>query len=603
MKNSTVGADRPDVSPYTTIPIGPMIRNLRPAAIRTWAFVVRSSWLDTDGQRISRSTNRHLAELANADAETVARHLAALAEIGAIAIDGHRIVIHERAEGIGELRISLFDDHPAWALSPRAFAVYLGIRKFAGKKSSCNPTDRRLAEFMGMSAGSVKRGMAELRKCLAIVTTCSRFDRDRRARARTIHLTPGKRWAVAKPADPAPDPESAPLNTSTGTKSRSDDRPELAGGIRKSAPEQSENCTLNNRLFAPIEDRREERTEPKPHQPTKPVGRAERPGEVVVGESVPPPPDTDPKAALADELIRRFANQIEASALNAIERTDFRRALRKMIADHGPIAGQWIEAALAVKASKNTVSLGKVAIANLRQWAELSADERAAIPDRTQLEMLEDETAQRKERLKAPGMNSPQVVRSKFDGQERVQRADGTWANKAQPAENGSGTPAHVIMAEREARWAAQRASEERILQEWRAKRDAPADLAPPEPTPEPPPPVDPAELERRERERAERECAEAVERERSRIEFRRVQIEREQSEETNRRLAAWTSRRTAELLPAMRSDPVGLRQRLAAERAIESERIAAEVRAEFAPKFAALKPPPLAVAFASATA
>jgi hypothetical protein len=649
-KSSTVRVDRPPVSSestYTAISFGHKIRSQRAAVVKTWAVVTKSSRVEPDGRRVTRSTDRHLAELATSDPETIARHLAELEKAGAVTIQGNGrrlIVVHDRAEGVGDWRINLFDDHPAWALSPRAFKVYLGLRKFAGKNTSCNPTDQTLAEFLAMSIDSVNRGMDELRKCMGIVTTCSPFDRDRRTKARTIHLAPAKRWIITKPVDPPPDPKSASLNTSMGADFGFDDRPERVDPTRKSAPEQSEICTptirnlhLNNPKSAPIEVLREEKKEPEPNPlPPKLSGQSESEPErvVVVGSGSVPPPDTDPKTALADELIQRFANLIEASALNAIERTDFRRALRKLIADHGPIPGQWIEAAVGVKPSKNTISVGSVAIKNLRRWTELTAEERAAIPDQTQLEMHEEETAKRKarlERLRSP--DSPQVVRSKFDGQERVQRADGTWANKALPPENGSGTPVHAILTQRRgpipapshipnlmpsqsktqnentqtiyfSRVASLPLSGVQLKPFIDALHNVPKDLEPAaytavlerilaeavEAVPPPPPPLDPAELERRRRERAEAEQRE----QRNRIEAERNQLRVERAKEIDTRTKAFEQR---ELLRIPANCPGNLDDAITEFRTItlpaKKAEIEAAVRAEFAPKFAALGPPP----------
>lgn len=580
----TAEAVRPDAEfgTFSKIPFGPVVRRLKPGTVKDLAALVRSSWVDPTGRRITLASNRQLAELAGLDdPETIARHLSKLAEIGAVSVEkseGRRLVVaHERADGIGDNWINLPDDHPAWRLSPRAFVVYLGVCRYAGDSGACWPTDRRLAEFLCMSIDSVKRGLAELRKCMAVMTT-SRFDPKRRSRKRLIHLTPAKRWTVATPAKPEPDPEPAPLKTSMVQKTGSDDRPESAEPIRNSAPEESGFLHPGDPVFCTIESESEDKKEPEHPLPPKLTGHAEsepESGGVVGSGDASPPPATEPKSDPADELIRRLEFEFGESRLNAIQKVEFKRALRALVQSQGPIPASWVEAALAVKPTPGTMDLGNVAIAKLRAWNALSADERADVPDATNNEKLSAMMHGLQDRLDALDSEPSKVIKSKFDGRERVQRADNTWANKTLPAENGSGTPAHVILAEREARWAAQREDDERM----RLKQATP------------PPPPDQAELDRQQREKAEAERIKAEERERSRIEFHRAQVERELAEEVNRRQAAWTSRRTAELLGTMQNDLPGLRRKLAAERAIEAERIAAAVRAEYAPKLASLAP------------
>jgi DNA-binding transcriptional ArsR family regulator len=417
-KSSTVRVDRPPVSSesaYTAISFGHIIRSQRTAVVKTLAVVEKSSWVEPDGRRVTRSTDRHLAELASMDPETIARHLAELEKAGVITIEGEGrrlIVIHDQAVGVGDWRINLFDDHPAWAVSPRAFKVYLGFRKFAGKKTACNPTDRTLAEFLAMSVDSVQRGMAELRKCMGIVTTCSPFHRDRRSKSRTIHLAPPQRWIVMTPVDPPPDPKSASVNTSMGADFGFDDRPERVDPTRKSAPEQSEICTPtirnlppNNPKSAPIEVRIEDKNKLNPNPNplrSERSGQSESEPERVVGvvDSVSvPPPDTEPKTDPADELIGRLAKAFDESDLKVSGKIEFKRVVREIYASHGPIAAAWVEDALRVRDSPEIRDLGNLAIAKLRRWTKLTAAERAEVPDETKAECTARMDRERKARI------------------------------------------------------------------------------------------------------------------------------------------------------------------------------------------------------------
>jgi DNA-binding transcriptional ArsR family regulator len=584
-KSSTVRVDRPPVSDITfsKIPFGPVVRRLRPGTVKVLAAVARSSWVDSDTRRrVTFASNGQLAELAAvADPETIGRHIRKLAEAGLLTIDEHedrrRLTLPDVQPG--EF-VVLDNADPAWSSNPVPFVVLLAVHFCDwSNRGQVWPTDAYIARSTGLSVQSVSRAMTELRRAGAVVTSSRAKREGKRYTRKRVIILPGKVTTLC----------------AESTTRKSDEW--VPGKVTTTHPENRLLPTRKSDYLNQNSEREFLTTTATTNQPTiESTGQSERAETaeaevVVVAADALTDTDQEPKAEAPADMAEVIA-LLSKSELSRDEQERYLAITRKMV-EPPPIA--WHVHALDVKPSSGTKSIAGVVISRLKEWTTTPTDQRAAIIDA----IVSKDAEVIAKRLKSAKFWYEGYLKDLKDGhtqvvakvRERWERYNAALKAAGQPPVV---LPNEVIHAERGQRPSPPLSHIPNVMPR-RAKTPNESILAEPVNAvpPPPPPPVDPSELERRRRERAERERVEAEQRERTRIFEERVRIEREQAEEVNRRQAAWTNRRTAELLPAMRADPASMRQRIAVERAVEAERIEAEVRAEFAPKFAALAPPP----------
>jgi hypothetical protein len=649
-KSSTVRVERPPVSSestYTAIPFGPKIRTQRAAVVKVLAAVTRSSWVDPDTRRrITMASNRHLAALAAvADPQTIAKHLATLAEVGAVTIEhtgDHRVVVvHERAEGIGDQFVVLTDSHPAWSFRPRPFSLFLAVRSFDFQNTGrCWPKNVSLAKFLNWSERAVKRTMAELRGAGA-VTTVSVFNPSSVTRKRMIY---------------APNPTPNPEPTMPGGYEKVDPLCDDAR-VRKSGPHPYEKVdptptkkwTPPLRKSGPLKTNSEDeflRTTASTNQPReKFTGQSEsEPGaelaEVVVVDelaSTDTNPETKPQPA-GPPAPGTIAEVIALLAKSQLERDEQERYLeiaKRLAETDNPPPTAWHRHVLDVKPSTGMISLAGIIIARLKKWTTTPAEQRAAIVD--EIEAKDAEVIAKRLRsakfwyeaklgsLKADrNQITPAEVRRSWSEYNAALVAAG------QPAVMLPNEVLHAEETQRkrdelaaESAKAEVKRSNEKTLQDCESRiekvkrqlglygmgditcesekfertydaiRSVSLDM-------------DPTEYRSAlkgtfieafpfwealdEREKAEIQRVLAEQRRLERIESKRVEIEREKAEEVNRRIREWSQNRQIELTKEG-FDAATVFQRIRNEWSVEAERIKPEVDAEFAPKFAAMAP------------
>jgi hypothetical protein len=599
MKSITCAVERPPVpeNSFSKIPFGPSIRRLKPGTIKVLAAVVRSSWVDRDTRRrVSLATYRRLAELAElADPQTIAKHLAELAEIGAISFeedDGRRVVIvHERAEGIGDMFVSIQDSHPAWKLKPGPFVLFLAVRSFDTQNIGYSlMRNCRLAARLNWSDRAVKRAMAALRSS-ETVTTVSTFNQVKATKKRVVY-TP----------NPTPNHEETLQGGYEKAVHLCEVRKSDTPHYEKVTPPTTKNCHPPLRKSGPCITNSEneflERTVTT-NQPTNGLsGQSERAetdqAEVVVVE-VKTSTDTNPEpkpGAEAPPDLSEVAALLAESQLAPDEQRRYLDVTRKMD-EPPPIA--WHVHALDVKPSSGTKSIAGVVISRLKAWTTTPTDQRAAIVD----EIAARDAEVIAKRLRSAGFwyKANLGILKADSGQITAAEVRRSWeqynaalAAAGQPAVQLPNEVLHAEEAKRK-RAAIPALTIGDMMAQHAAKREQAAALAEAEErgcknyTPIPaPPPVDSAELERRRLARAERERAE-----------QRSRVETDQAKEITRRVEAFDKR--AMMLLSLNSPPGGLNAALDHFRTVtlpkKRAEIEAEVLAEFAPKFAALGPPP----------
>ena len=132
-------------------------------------------------------------------------------------------------------------------------------------------------------------------------------------------------------------------------------------------------------------------------------------------------------------MLERVRGLIETQFPLKLDQIEVRKVVSALWAKHGPIPTEFIANGFQSGIDEKTVQRVGIASKNLNLWKSLSASDRAIFGDEIKI-------------------HDKQLNRtvSKYNGAERVQRPDGSWCDKALPAENGSGVSHEEFIAKRE---------------------------------------------------------------------------------------------------------------------------------------------------------
>jgi hypothetical protein len=132
-------------------------------------------------------------------------------------------------------------------------------------------------------------------------------------------------------------------------------------------------------------------------------------------------------------MLERLRGLIETQFPLKLDQIEVRKVVSALWAKHGPIPAEFIANGFQSGIDPNTVQRVGIAKRNLNSWKSLSESDRAIFGNE----------------IKIHDKQFNRTV-SKYNGAERVPRPDGSWCDKALPAENGSGIDANEHQARRD---------------------------------------------------------------------------------------------------------------------------------------------------------
>ena len=377
---------------FARIPFSEESTSLKPCVFKTFAAICGLTFEEKiNGTRFTRGTNIDLGRQAHCHPKRIGEGLVELERAGLVSVQsqGRTRTITLSIDQTSCKVFSSIDlsDH-AWKQHARAFKVYAGLKKFKGLNHEAFMTNPTLARLLSMCVSSVKRGFMELNDA-GLIQSLIRWDGKRRSR-RVV-------FPVQRPC------------LKTLTKHEGQNSP-LETNLKR---------TLNKPIHT---------------QPSRAgVQGAELDGQasVCVG-SVHSQAQQASQSDLGT-MLERLRGLIETQFPLKLDQIEVRKVVSALWAKHGPIPAEFIANGFQSGIDEKTVQRVGIAKRNLNSWKSLSEPDRAIFGDEIKI-------------------HDKQLNRtvSKYNGAERVKRLDGSWCDKALPAENGSGIDANEHQARRD---------------------------------------------------------------------------------------------------------------------------------------------------------
>jgi len=434
---------------FARIPFSEESTSLKPCVFKTFAAICGLTFEEKiNGTRFTRGTNIELGRQAHCHPKRIGEGLVELERAGLVSVQsqGRTRTITLSTEQTSCKVFSSIDlsDH-AWKQHARAFKVYAGLKKFKGLNHEAFMTNPTLARLLSMCVSSVKRGFMELNDA-GLIQSLIRWDGKRRSRRvvfpvqRPCLKTLTKHEGQNSPLeDRAPEHEgqNSPLEDSKSNRTHLvEHEGQNSPLVRdKTAPLYGTKQPLGEGQNSPLETNLK-RTLNKPihTQPSQAVVQgAEFDGlaSVCVG-SVHSQAQQASQSDL-ETMLERLRGLIETQFPLKLDQIEVRKVVSALWAKHGPIPAEFIADGFQSGIDPNTVQRVGIAKRNLNSWKSLSEPDRAIFGDEIKI-------------------HDKQLNRtvSKYNGAERVKRLDGSWCDKALPAENGSGIDANEHQARRD---------------------------------------------------------------------------------------------------------------------------------------------------------